>query len=57
MRKYLRDAARKQGGERIPGGCENCNAYQVLKEDPESDGVFHCLVYHDDWCPTLRGMR
>ncbi len=38
-------------GQRIEGGCEDCNAYQVLEEDPEWDKMFYLRVYHDDTCP------
>jgi hypothetical protein len=38
-------------GARIPGGCHDCNAYQVVR--PESAGVWRIEVHHDDWCPFL----
>jgi hypothetical protein len=37
---------------KIPGGCEHCDAYQtfgVLKE-----GIYQMNIHHDDWCPTLQ---
>ena len=36
-------------GAKIPGGCDHCNAYQVVK--PIEAGVWSIGVYHDDWCP------
>ena len=37
-----------------PGGCERCNAYQVLTADPANAGIYHLTITHDDWCPFLR---
>jgi hypothetical protein len=42
-------------GARIPGGCEDCDAYQVV--EPVAAGVWNILVHHDDWCPTYRRMK
>jgi hypothetical protein len=36
-------------GVQIPGGCDLCDAYQVV-EKVESLW-WHVHVYHDDWCP------
>jgi hypothetical protein len=41
-----------QAGERIRGGCDRCTAYQTLSID--TNGVWHLIVHHDDWCPFLR---
>lgn len=38
-------------GARIPGGCESCDAYQVVR--PAVAGVWHIDVRHDDDCPFL----
>lgn len=38
-------------GERIPGGCDKCNAYQTV--EPVEAGVWTLNVHHDDWCPVL----
>lgn len=38
----------------IPGGCDQCDAYQVLTPDPVHDGIYHLQVTHDDGCPFLR---
>jgi hypothetical protein len=49
------DAARMLGpleGARIPGGCDQCDAYQMV--EPVAPGVWTINVYHDDWCSFLR---
>ena len=38
--------------QRIPGGCEDCDAYQVMTTD--GSGVYVLEVRHDDSCPYLR---
>lgn len=42
-------------GARIPGGCDDCDAYQIV--EPASPGVWSIGVHHDDWCPTLRRLE
>lgn len=42
-------------GERIPGGCESCDAYQTAK--PAGAGEWQVTVHHDDWCPVLARRR
>ena len=37
-----------------PGGCERCNAVQVMKPDPIHAGIFYLEIHHDDDCPFLR---
>lgn len=37
-------------GQKVPGGCADCDAYQTMHE---VDGVYVLGVHHDDWCPTL----
>ncbi len=37
-------------GQKVPGGCDDCDAYQHLREH---DGIYVLTVAHDDWCPTL----
>jgi hypothetical protein len=41
--------------EPIQGGCDRCDAYQILRE--ESPGVYVLQVHHDDWCPVLRATK
>ena len=39
---------------RIPGGCQDCSAYQTL--DRSAAPVFRLTVHHDDTCPSWRAM-
>ena len=39
----------------IPGGCEECDAYQTV--EMVKPGVHMIRVHHDDWCPALRAMK
>lgn len=48
------EAARKLGpldGSRIPGGCDQCDAYQEV--EPVRPGVWVVTVHHDPGCPVL----
>lgn len=38
-------------GQKIPGGCDHCDAYQTA--EPVSAGLWSVKVYHDDDCPWL----
>jgi len=38
-------------GRRIPGGCDDCDAYQEMTTD--GAGVYVLTVFHDDTCPWL----
>lgn len=49
----LRASLRDLVGRRVPGGCPDCDAYQVMAEE---DGVFLLAVHHDDTCPSYRQM-
>lgn len=40
---------------RIPGGCDDCNAYQVL--DDSNAPIYLLRVFHDDTCPWLKAKR
>jgi hypothetical protein len=40
-------------GKRIPGGCEMCDAFQMV--EPAGSGVWTLTVYHDDNCSFLKG--
>ena len=42
-------------GGRIPGGCEECDAYQTV--EPVTAGAWAIRVHHDDWCPLLRRLE
>ena len=39
-------------GRRIPGGCDDCTAYQTVQQ--HTPGVFVLTVHHDDTCPAYR---
>lgn len=39
-------------GQRIPGGCDDCDAYQTV--DTSHAPVILLNVHHDDTCPTYR---
>ena len=41
-------------GRELPGGCDDCNAVQTMKEDDSMPGVWHLVIHHDDGCPVLR---
>lgn len=43
-------------GVEIPGGCDDCDAYQTLAMDDRWGG-FVLTVHHDDWCPRLARYR
>jgi len=36
----------------IPGGCDQCDAYQIVPEQEEGSNVIHVIVHHDNDCPT-----
>ncbi|MGI8693512.1 MAG: hypothetical protein ACR2JK_11545 [Geodermatophilaceae bacterium] len=36
-------------GHRIPGGCDDCTAYQTVEQ--QAPGVYLLAVHHDDTCP------
>lgn len=39
-------------GHKIPGGCDECDAFQTVTE--ESVGVWSLVVHHDDDCRFYR---
>ena len=41
-------------GARIPGGCDDCDAYQVITDDPTCPGVTVIQIRHDETCPYYR---
>jgi hypothetical protein len=41
-------------GREIPGGCDDCDAYQTIEPDPEHGTMWHLFVHHDDSCPIYR---
>jgi len=42
-------------GRQIPGGCDDCDAYQTVTA--ETAGVWTLHVHHDETCPTWRAIR
>jgi len=46
-------------GRRIPGGCDDCSAYQTVKRLPADQwgSVYVLTVHHDDTCPFYAGRK
>jgi len=42
------------GGERLMGGCDDCNSYQTIEQTDVN--TFLVSVYHDRTCPYLGGL-
>lgn len=55
MSTPARDLLQALAGQRIPGGCEDCAAYQTV--DASQAPVFAIRVHHDDTCPTYRRIK
>lgn len=34
-----------------PGGCDQCDAEQELRND---NGIWRLTIHHDSWCPVLQ---
>jgi hypothetical protein len=41
----------------IPGGCEECDAYQTVPEQDPNSNIMHVNVVHDDDCPRLERIK
>lgn len=39
-------------GQQMPGGCDDCDAYQTVTR--QDTGVYVLAVHHDDTCPFYR---
>ena len=50
--QQLRDAV--GGGERLIGGCDDCNSYQTVEQADAN--TLLVSVFHDASCPYLRGL-
>ena len=50
----VNDSLRRLAGRRIPGGCDDCDAYQVMTE--QADNYFVLAGHHDDSCPFYAGV-
>jgi hypothetical protein len=48
---------RRHDGARIPGGCDHCNAYQVVHADYWAPNVHSIAIHHDDWCPWFTARK
>jgi hypothetical protein len=44
-------------GARIAGGCDSCDAYQVVQARAGHRNVHMIQVFHDDGCPALAAIR
>lgn len=42
-------------GLQFPGGCDDCNAYQVMER--LQPGIVAMITYHDDTCPFYTKYR
>jgi len=40
-------------GRRLPGGCDDCDAFQVMSR--HADNLYTLTVHHDPTCPFYRG--
>jgi hypothetical protein len=50
----IADLLEQMAGQRIPGGCDDCDAYQEMTKQ---DGIYVLTVHHDDTCPTWQQIR
>jgi hypothetical protein len=46
FRRHLTNALGALDGARLPGGCEECNAYQTVR--PVEAGIWSITVHHDE---------
>ena len=44
-------------GRPLPGGCDDCDAFQIMEEDKTHPGVWHLVIHHDDECPLWRARQ
>lgn len=44
-------------GRRLPGGCDDCDAYQTVRRLPADawGSAYVLTVHHDSTCPHLNG--
>jgi hypothetical protein len=50
----ISDLFESMAGQRIPGGCDDCDAYQEMTKQ---HGIYVMTVHHDDTCPTWQQIR
>jgi hypothetical protein len=48
---------RRHDGARILGGCDHCNAYQVVHADYYGPDPHRLAIHHDDWCPWFEARK
>jgi hypothetical protein len=48
---------RAHDGAHIPGGCDHCNAYQVVHADYWGRDLHRLAIHHDDWCPWFTARK
>lgn len=46
-------SVRRQDGATILGGCDRCDAYQVVGADHYGANLHRIAIHHDEWCPVL----
>lgn len=51
----LAQLAAELAGYRVPGGCDDCDAWQTLTN--EGPGIYRLTVHHDSTCPAWRAKR
>ena len=44
-------------GARIPGGCDSCDAEQVVQAHARGADIHMITIRHDDGCPRLAAMK
>ncbi len=49
------DLLSRLAGCRMPGGCDDCNAYQEMAQ--LAPGVWSLGVFHDTGCPALAARK
>ena len=55
FRRQLTDILGRLDGAQVPGGCDECDAYQTTA--PVSPGVWTVTVHHDQDCPAFAAMK
>lgn len=44
-------------GATTPGGCNHCDAEQMVVADGYGPNMHKIEIRHDDWCPFLRSLE
>jgi hypothetical protein len=48
---------RANDGARILGGCDHCDAYQVVHADYYGPDLHRLAIHHDEWCPSFTARK